>query len=127
LIVAALDKIGKAVAVGRPQQGRSDDHGTYRAIHQPGIDATGFLTALLVAFGMKWMLAIEIQAVPIKAPREFRITGKRLGASHVSEGLTLIGRLGRPEALRPTEPPSAPRSEDEDAYQGNGQQVFCYT
>jgi putative transposase len=37
-------------------------------------------------------------------------------------GAKIIDKFGRP-----AEPPSAPRSEDEDAYQGNAQQVFCCT
>ena len=43
LIVAALDKIRDAVAVGSPQPDGRDGHGSQRTIYGPGVAGAGFL------------------------------------------------------------------------------------
>jgi hypothetical protein len=72
LVVAALGKIGDAIAVCRSQSGRRHDHDSDRVIDRPGIGVAGlargalgatgldFLTTLLVAF--HWAQPFSIPA-----------------------------------------------------------------
>jgi len=92
----------------------------WRTVKYEDIDLKDYETLAQVQVGLKTYFTFyngerRHQSLGDQTPDVVYATGQGGGAK-------IIDKFGRP-----AEPRSAPRSEDEDAYQGNAQQVFCCT